>query len=126
MGYRSDVAYVIVFETVDKRDSFVELMRAKNNEHIDDALKEVGIEEGEREITFRTKDAVKWYENFPDVRAHENLLKDARELFDATTRFIRIGEETDDVEDAVHDDADWSTGEVWELLDISRSIVSNF
>jgi len=125
MGYRSEVAYVIVFETVDKRDTFVELMRAKNDEHINTALKEVKALIGDRAITF-CEDRVKWYDSFPEVGAHDQLMSNARDLFDAATRFIRIGEETDDMEDLVHDDPDWSVGEVYELMDISRSIDIKF
>ena len=125
MGYRSEVAYVIVFETVDKRDTFVELMRAKNDEYINTALKEVKALIGDRAITFYEYQ-VKWYDGYPEVGAHDQLMRNARDLFDAATRFIRIGEETDDVEDLVHDDPDWSMGEVYELMDISRSIDTKF
>ena len=125
MGYRSEVAYVIVFETVDKRDTFVELMRAKNDEHINTALKEVKALIGGREITFH-ECQVKWYDGYPEVGAHDQLMRNARDLFDAATRFIRIGEETDDIEDLVDDDPDWSTGEVYELMDVYRSIDIKF
>lgn len=125
MGYRSELAYVIVFEAVDKRDTFVELMRAKNDPHINVALGEVGIDENDRYITFRAE-GIKWYESYPEVRAHQTLLDDAVQLFDATTRFVRIGEESDDVEDDVCDSAEWSTGEVWELIGITRAITTNF
>ena len=125
MGYRSEVAYVIVFETVDKRDTFIELMRAKNDEYINTALKEVKALIGDSAITFYEYQ-VKWYDSYAEVQAHEQLMINARELFDAATRFIRIGEETDDTEDLVHDDPDWSKGEVYELIDISRSIDINF
>ena len=125
MGYRSEVAYVIVFETVDKRDTFIELMRAKNDEYINTALKEVKTLDRERAITFH-EDQIKWYDSYAEVQAHEQLMINARELFDAATRFIRIGEETDDTEDLVHDDPDWSKGEVYDLMDIHRSIDIQF
>ena len=125
MGYRSEVAYVIVFETVDKRDTFIELMRAKNDEYINTALKEVKALIGGREITFH-ECQVKWYDGYAEVKAHNQLMENARAIFDAATRFIRIGEETDDMEDLVDDDPDWSTGEVYELMDVYRSIDIKF
>ena len=125
MGYRSEVAYVIVFETVDKRDTFIELMRAKNDEYINTALKEVKALIGDSAITFYEYQ-VKWYDGYPEVGAHDQLMRNARDLFDAATRFIRIGEETDDMEELVDDDPDWSVGEVDELMDIYRSIDIKF
>ena len=41
MGYRSDVAYVIKFKTIEERDAYVTYMSAKNDEHIKQALTEV-------------------------------------------------------------------------------------
>lgn len=125
MGYRSEVAYVIVFETVDERDTFIELMRAKNDAYINTALKDIKTLDRERAITFH-EDQIKWYDGYPEVQAHEQLMDNARELFDAATRFVRLGEDTDDMEDVVHDDPDWSEGEVYELIDIHRSIDIQF
>lgn len=102
MGYRSDVAYVIKFESFEKRNEFVALMLAKNNGDITQAIGEVKHDYKDNPIiTFECTD-VKWYPDYADVQAHERLYKDAHELFEADYRFLAIGEdgaETFDVSD---------------------------
>jgi hypothetical protein len=96
MGYRSDVAYVIKFNDIETRDNFVTLMLAKNEPPITQAINE--CEYGYKDdpiITFEQQ-SVKWYDSFEDVQAHQQLMKDAVEIYQhkgGRYRFISVGED---------------------------------
>lgn len=93
MGYRSDVAYIILFKSEQDRNRFITLERAKNDEHINNALDEVTADDKERPvITFKAY-SVKWYPEFEDVRAHQTLYNEAFTLFNASYRFVALGED---------------------------------
>lgn len=92
MGYRSDVAYVIRFETVEQRDTFVQLVKHRNDDWTH-AILECETEYEEPFITFETSD-VKWYSDYEDVRAHNALMEWAVELYEgAGYRIIQLGED---------------------------------
>lgn len=92
MGYRSDVAYVIRFNTTEQRDTFVELVKHRNDDWTQ-AILECETEYEDPIITFDVQD-VKWYSDFPDVKAHHALLDWAVELYpDAGWRIIQLGED---------------------------------
>lgn len=121
MGYRSEVAYVIRFKDKEQRELFVALQRAKADKHINEALNEM-IELEEDKLAYHA-DSVKWYDSYEEVQAHEKLMGEALELFNEDQditgyRFIRIGEEYEDVVVEDHGDSD----ELWEYLDVQRSI----
>ncbi len=102
MGYRSDVAYVIKFKSFDDREAFISLMLSKNDPNIYQAVNETKHDYKEEPLITFEVDDVKWYPDFPDVQAHEQLYKQAHELFEADYRFLAIGEdgaETFDEED---------------------------
>lgn len=95
MGYRSDVAYAIQFKDADERATFRDVMLHKNDTHITQALEEVSdYRDGFKDvyIVFKIND-VKWYDSYPDVQAHRRLMEQACELFDASYRFLSIGED---------------------------------
>ena len=92
MGYRSDVAYVIRFETVEQRDTFVELVKHRNDD-MTQALIDCETEYERPIITFETHD-VKWYDSYDEVKAHHALMEWAVELYaDAGWRIIQLGED---------------------------------
>ena len=92
MGYRSDVAYVIRFATEEQRDTFVELVKHRNDDWTQ-AILECETEYVQPIITFETSD-VKWYDDYEDVRAHHALLDWAVELYpEAGWRIIQLGED---------------------------------
>jgi hypothetical protein len=62
--------------------------------------------------------AVKWYEEYPEVKKFMEFLKEIDEL-DFEYEFVRMGEETDDVERQSSDEADW-------FLEVRREIVSDW
>ena len=124
MGYRSDVAYVIKFNDIETRDNFVTLMLAKNDKHITEAINE--CEYGYTKdpiITFRETD-VKWYDSFEDVQAHQQLMKDAVEIYKhkgGRYRFISVGE--DGAEECDENDDD---GDLWDYITTRHEISTSF
>jgi predicted nuclease of restriction endonuclease-like RecB superfamily len=109
MGYRSDVAYAIQFKDADERATFRDVMLHKNDQHITQALEETeDFRNGYKDkyIVFKINN-VKWYDSYPDVKAHRQLMEQACELFEASYRFIAIGEdgaETYNEDGDAHDD----------------------
>lgn len=105
MGYRSEVAYRIVFKDKEVLNEFIALVMMKGGLEAQ-ALRECEIEvldngRDECYVNFYAQD-VKWYESFPDVAAHTWLYEYAVERFedDSAYFFIRIGENSDDIEES--------------------------
>lgn len=122
MGYRSDVAYIIKFKNKEDRDAFVDLMMAKDDPHIAEAVKETMHDDEEGTVRFSVE-SVKWYDSYPDVASHMQLLDIADEIEGADFRFVRIGEESDDVEIRSGGDGDHC---LYEQLDVARRIEKNW
>jgi hypothetical protein len=105
MGYRSDVAYVIKFESIEKRDAYVGLVLAKGDECAK-AMEECAYSyKRDPIITFHAED-VKWYDSYADVQAHTENYQEAYKVVGAAYRFLAIGEdgaETFDQEDGAYD-----------------------
>jgi len=93
MGYRSDVSYVIKFKSFGDREAFISLMLSKNDPNIYQAVNETKYDYREEPLITFEADDVKWYPDFPDVQAHEQLYKDAHQYFEADYRFLAIGED---------------------------------
>jgi hypothetical protein len=103
MGYRSQVGYLIVFTEKEVYDQF------KVQYKLDPEYEQCRIDEPQSlmfnddklHIRFEAED-VKWYDSFPDVTAHHKLLDLADEYAEkyncVSWCFVRIGEETGDIE----------------------------
>ena len=131
MGYRSDVAYTIRFnsddDTLNKQSFYTFLAEAKSKEECALALEDVcmHIDEVRYRLDFYT-DSVKWYDEYEDVRAHTELIHLANSYCDTTANpcigyiFIRTGEELNDIEEDYggNYDLDW--------LSVTRSIVRDW
>jgi hypothetical protein len=130
MGYRSDVAYTIRFtsdhDEKNKQSFFTFLAEAKSKAATaacfgEQEWAEFQIDEARFRINFACDD-VKWYESYPDVACHEALISLAKEWADESDnpeigyRFVRIGEDADDIEQKEGGDADWD----W--VQVSRTI----
>ena len=132
MGYRSEVAYVIRFKNAEQRQAFINLQRAKADSHINEALDEL-VEVEDWGLGYHAE-YVKWYSDYPDVKAHETLMKDSIDLFgddnpdtqayhdQAGYRFIRLGEESDDNEDEERGNSEC----LYEYVDWTKSITTAF
>lgn len=120
MGYRSDVAYVIRFETAEQRDTFVELVKHRNDA-MSEAIKECETRYEQPIITFEAED-VKWYSDYDDVKAHNAILDWSIELYpEAGYRITQMGE--DGVEESNQGgDAD----DIWDYIYTSHSLNTEF
>lgn len=109
MGYRSDVAYIILFDDMEQREAFKTVMRAEGDVHMNQALDEVESDKHRPVITFKAFD-VKWYSSYSDVQAHERLYRAAYDLYGARYRFVALGEdgretfEREDDDDELYED----------------------
>ena len=98
MGYRSDVAYVIGFKDRQVMSEFIAVVMAVGTDAQREALKECCIDWEHESINFNEED-VKWYEDYPEVRAHHELMDMACERGeDNGWIFTRIGEDDNDIE----------------------------
>ena len=110
MGYRSDVGYILAFPTKKARDAFVAVHRFKSNEVVQELDK---LEETGAQILAFTASCVKWYEDYDDVKIHEEFMRTCVDHFDGAYRFARTGEESGDVEEISEGDED-----LYELCDV--------
>ena len=119
MGYRSDVAYCMAFEDMDKRDAFHELVRLRKDTMSHELEQYCAKDDEFPWITCSMKD-VKWYASDEDVQAHNAMLRLCVECGGAY-RFVRIGEDTDDAEEREESDTDVEIP--WEAFYVERRIV---
>ena len=123
MGYRSDVAYTIRFVSdhdEKNRQSFYTFLaeakaRAATAACFGDGVRmmDVEIDETRLRINFAADD-VKWYPSYPDVACHEALIdladewaNDESNNSEIAYRFVRVGEEVEDVETKTGGSAAW-------------------
>lgn len=104
MGYRSEVAYVVAFRSKQLRDTYIALVKTHGGTLLEALMEceapEPEVDGGEARLNFYC-DYVKWYDDFEDVKAHTKLYEWAVELYpeDCAYKFIRVGEESGDVQD---------------------------
>ena len=114
MGYRSDVAYKIKFSNIETMRLFV--TEAKTKSEMDLVWTDLGegLELNEEKLFIKFEaESVKWYDDYPDVKAHNALLdlvreyineedtkaKEGFESWENTIEYgyARIGENDDDI-----------------------------
>ena len=123
MGYRSDVAFTISGKKEYVLPKLVEYRLSSDGAK--EALNECRYTEidGDIVITFRDT-STKWYETYPSVAALTALFdlfaqdKEVDDKFNCA--FMRIGEETHDVEESMHG------SDPYDLMSMSRSIDMEF
>lgn len=117
MGYRSDIAYAIVFENPQERDAFLADQPADDLK----ALTDDGLRIHGNGIYFQ-RDGMKWYDSI-QVTRHEHLLAAARDAeYDPDSprlvgAFVRIGEEPSDIEQDRFGDGGDGLPQPWELVE---------
>jgi hypothetical protein len=114
MGYRSDVKYVILFNTEEQRQAFKleAMLIAADVESGLDVINndwDYKIDTYDEDFSYQIRvhyDDVKWYESTPWVDLQDKLMRLAADSYEGAYVFLRIGEEDDDVEQhsAAHDD----------------------
>ena len=102
MSYRSDVAYAINFADEDILKAFVATAIIKDEKYRE-ALDECLIDHINARICFFASN-VKWYYGYEGVESHKALMRLSEELFedDSGCRFVRMGEDVEDAEDAYY------------------------
>jgi hypothetical protein len=120
MGYRSSVAYVIKFNSIEDRDAFTALMEARGGESAN-AIRECDTARKDDPVILFAQNDVKWYPDYPDVQAHTRMYQEAAELYDAGYRCIQVGEDDEVTRDT--DEKDW---DLWEYVDVRTELVLNF
>ena len=66
---------------------------------------------------------IKWYETFPEVRIIQAMFNESKNYPTVAYRFIRIGEEYEDIEVDDHQGDEYCTDgfpELWELIEVER------
>lgn len=104
MGYRSDVMALIYPEPGDDKSAKFEQLKVLMATTFKGVSDEFGDPymtwlEADRVLKFDIRD-VKWYPSYPDVQLFEAMLESFsdQEIEGYCTEFVRVGEETDDVE----------------------------
>jgi hypothetical protein len=137
MGYRSDVAYTIRFEpeSYNKPESADDQIKAKESFHLFIAEAKAKEEtagcfsqedsdvfivvEDKLEIRFFAQN-VKWYEDYSDVKRHEELISLSKAWADENPyiggAFARVGEDLTDLQEEC-----WGQGE-YQWISIARSV----
>lgn len=106
MGYRSDVGAVILADNKDKHvfKQFIGRVKLVVPEFFEDWNEKV-LGYNETRLTFFV-DGIKWYEDYDEVKNFEKVWKLAQDMIGMSGRFVRIGEEDDDIEQDSFGDAD--------------------
>jgi hypothetical protein len=121
MGYRSDV--VALFYTTHEKAAAMKLYVDENfPEGLKDCLRPV--KNSHHEGYMFSDSGVRWYPDYPEVKAFEKFKDDFIKLGDNeevawSYEFARIGENTDDIEEYASDFAD-------RALYVARTIESDF
>jgi hypothetical protein len=115
MGYRSEVAFAIKFPTAEQRDAFTAVIKLAAEPIELGCLAEYTNYDEQTYTGYF--DNVKWYPDYDEVKAHHNLMERAVEDHEASYRFVRIGEENDDIEDQ-HRGEDVP----WDVIELHRSV----
>lgn len=127
MGYRSDVKIVVIASSKEAMDDLLavyamlpEVQKAGGFEKLGWERYELG--EG-RVLTYEAND-VKWYDSYEDVIAVTRLLEDVS-IFNQersedvyAARFVRIGEEYNDIEEENY--GDYHEYEIYDMLPVHR------
>lgn len=124
MGYRSEVALA-----TRKQDFKILKNLAKENQIVLDFIDEADIK-ADDDIVILHWDWVKWYSDYPEIKAIDKFLDKLREK-DAPYKFIRIGESAEDVEvDINYGNEDEYGEDITERIDtvieVNRSVNIDF
>jgi len=119
MGYRSEVAFVIEFNTPEQAQAYFQQGLKKYSELAEACTYGLSFEDDSKYIKFEV-DWYKWYEDYPEV---QQLTEFYRKSIDAEGflgyAFCRIGEDINDV------DEDYEGDNAYEYLHVSRCLVVN-
>jgi tetrahydrodipicolinate N-succinyltransferase len=114
MGYISDVRALVYAKNRNDADQYMQYMQLKLL--VGTTFKDVFEEwssyfrwvDNERVLDFQADD-VKWYESYEDVQNIERFLREVEEL-EYVVEFIRVGEESEDIETRYSDGSECLLG----------------
>ena len=115
MGYRSNIT--AVFYTTKEEFS---MMKLYIDEHFPQEFKGYLTVQGERAYVFKLYN-VKWYDSYPEVQAFQrfvsNFLKftNAHEELNWHYEFVRIGEDSNDIEETYSDGSEHIISLSWDV-----------
>ena len=113
MGYRSDVmALVYPRRQLEEAEAIADYDRLKTimNTTYKDVFEEWGADfawNDRRRVLLFTCSDVKWYSNYPPVAAFNDFIEDIGNDLGYVTEFVRVGEETDDIEQSFGEHAEY-------------------
>ena len=97
MGYRSDVAIGMSFKDKGSLAAFLSYVRLGGKMPTEELAHYTVTDAGEPGVLLHARfPGVKWYESYPDVKCHTNLMSMARDS-GAGIAFVSIGEEHNDI-----------------------------
>ena len=118
MGYRSDVQALIYPQSGDQNLLQYEQLKTLMNTTFKDVLDfwsdDYFTWDDKHRVLKFAANSIKWYDSFPEVDRFTTFLAEVQEL-EYEYEFIRIGEDTDDIEDD-------STGDAEGYLYVQRTI----
>jgi len=122
MGYRSDVGIALAFKTKGECDKFIMAYKLKAPEFWNEMV--VGAwDRVDDRVLVGHYDWIKWHPIYDDVKGVLDMIDLAVESCNATYRFVRVGEECDDIETIEEDDnADENTPMLCDYVDVRRSV----
>lgn len=126
MGYYSEVAYV----AVGKKDDMLAAIaawRLNSPERAAIQLDEVDIvPHGDEHLLMSFyADSIKWYDSFERIQAHESFLSSLEDK-PIAARFVRIGEEENDIETQNYGDGCLGLSDLYDRIYPVRSLCVDF
>jgi len=127
MGYRSDVKIVVLTSSKEAMDDLLAVYAMLPEVQKEGGFEELGWERyelGEGRVLTYEADDVKWYDSYEHTQAVMRLLDDVHTFNQERSedvyaaRFVRIGEEYDDIE--VHNYGDDYEYDMHEILPVHR------
>jgi len=97
MGYYSEVAICMNFEDTEKRDTFYETLRLRDDEVGEVIRNKCAKDDNGEWITFHDT-SIKWYESHPVRQAFEDTILPLLIECGGAYKLMRLGEEADDCE----------------------------
>lgn len=126
MGYRSDVFAAIEFVDDATCDAWLVATKLRSEPTMWQEMFGHGLRSSDGRIVVIAHEDVKWYDDFDDVKFFHATLEWTHEHFDCGYRFVRIGEELDDIADYYNEPKEGWNDNLWEVLEINRSVDYGF
>jgi hypothetical protein len=126
MGYRSDVYTAIEFVDEATCDAWIVAAKLRSEPEMWREMFGHGERSADGRIVVIAHEGGKWYDDYADVKFFTETVEWTHEHFDCGYRFVRLGEEVDDiVDDYCEPKADWNDS-LWDALQIHRAVDYGF